>query len=164
MAPLPYWQRATIDLRKLRDYCLDPAHPHGRHRARVFREALGIGQENAEWLRGAILEELPSQEAVLVCDKNYLDFQVRRNCPSAGHLLGTLMDDRKQQAAVLDVVALLADLPRAGLARGQVGTVVEELGDADVLVEFSDGQEKAYAILPCSRSELLVLHYAPQAA
>jgi hypothetical protein len=66
MAPLPYWQRATIDLRKLRDYCLDPAHPHGRHRARVFREALGIGQENAEWLRGAILEELPSQEAVLV--------------------------------------------------------------------------------------------------
>jgi hypothetical protein len=71
---------------------------------------------------------------------------------------------RPNRLSLLDVVALLADLPAEGLARGQVGTVVEALGDSDALVEFSDGQGCAYAIAPCPRSELLVLRYAPQAA
>ena len=39
---------------------------------------------------------------------------------------------------MLDVVALLADRMAEGLGRGQVGTVVESLGDNTVLVEFSD--------------------------
>ena len=71
---------------------------------------------------------------------------------------------RSEQAVVLDVVALLADLPSEGLARGQVGTVVEMLDQGAVLVEFADNQGRAYAIVPCPRSELLVLHYVPQAA
>ncbi|HEY4773356.1 MAG TPA: DUF4926 domain-containing protein [Xanthobacteraceae bacterium] len=71
---------------------------------------------------------------------------------------------REQKLAVLDVVALLADRPAEGLARGQVGTVVEALDDTAVLVEFSDDEGKAYAVVPCARSELLILHYAPQAA
>jgi Domain of unknown function (DUF4926) len=66
--------------------------------------------------------------------------------------------------SVLDVVALLADLPAEGLARGQVGTVVERLDDENSLVEFSDDEGKAYAIAPCPDSALLVLHYDPQAA
>lgn len=72
------------------------------------------------------------------------------------------MDERTRKAAVLDVVALLADLPAVGLTRGQVGTVTEDLGPADVLVEFSDDHGKGYAVAPCPRGELLVLHYAPQ--
>jgi hypothetical protein len=64
----------------------------------------------------------------------------------------------------LDVVALLADLPLAGLARGQVGTIVERLDDKTVLVEFSDDQGRAYAITPCPWDQLLVLHYVPEAA
>jgi hypothetical protein len=71
---------------------------------------------------------------------------------------------RNERAAVLEVVALLADLPAEGLARGQVGTVVEPLDDRTALVEFTDDQGRAYAIAPCPRSELLVLHYVPQAA
>ena len=66
--------------------------------------------------------------------------------------------------SLLDVVALLTDLPAHGLARGQVGTIVELLDEETVLVEFSDEQGRAYAITPCLRSELLVLHYVPQAA
>jgi len=66
--------------------------------------------------------------------------------------------------SVLDVVALLADLPAHGLARGQVGTIVELLDEETVLVEFSDEQGRAYAITPCPRSELLVLRYVTQAA
>jgi hypothetical protein len=70
----------------------------------------------------------------------------------------------KSSPSVLDVVALLADLPAQGLARGQVGTVVERLDEENSLVEFSDDEGKAYAIAPCPDSELLVLHYDPQAA
>jgi hypothetical protein len=75
-------------------------------------------------------------------------------------------DERKnsERLSVLDVVALLADLPADELARGQVGTVVELLDGGTVLVEFSDDEGRAYAVTPCSRSELLILHYAPQAA
>jgi hypothetical protein len=71
---------------------------------------------------------------------------------------------RDKRPSVLDVVALLADQPAEGLARGQVGTVVESLDESTVLVEFSDDQGRAYAIAPCPRSRLLVLHYVPQAA
>jgi Domain of unknown function (DUF4926) len=69
-----------------------------------------------------------------------------------------------KQAAMLDVVALLSDLPGQGLARGQVGTVVETLDNENVLVEFSDDDGKAYAALPCRRADLLVLYYVPEAA
>ena len=69
-----------------------------------------------------------------------------------------------EQPVLLDAVALLSDLPSEGLARGQVGTVVEALDSTAVLVEFSDAQGRAYAIVPCPRSELLVLHQAPQVA
>ena len=65
---------------------------------------------------------------------------------------------------VLDVVALLADLPAAGLARGLVGTVVESLGADRVLVEFSGDDGRADAIIPCPIADLLVLHYAPEEA
>jgi hypothetical protein len=74
------------------------------------------------------------------------------------------MPNGNRKANVLDVVALLIDLPAAGLARGQVGTVVEELDRDRVLVEFSDDDGRAYAVEPCSRSSLLVLHYVPEAA
>ena len=55
---LPEADHAEIDLRKLREYCLNPAHPRGRHKARVFRAALGIGQDDAPWLRQTILDRL----------------------------------------------------------------------------------------------------------
>jgi hypothetical protein len=70
----------------------------------------------------------------------------------------------KAGPSLLDVVALLKDLPAQRLARGQVGTVVEEIDDKMSLVEFSDDQGRAYAIAPCPRTELLVLHYVPEAA
>jgi hypothetical protein len=73
-------------------------------------------------------------------------------------------DAKNERPSVLDVVALLADLPAQRLARGQVGTVVERLDDKTLLVEFSDDQGNAYAIAPCPRADLLILHYVPEAA
>jgi hypothetical protein len=64
----------------------------------------------------------------------------------------------------LDVVALLSDRPADGLVRGQVGTIVETLSETDVLVEFCDDDGRAYAIIACPRTDLLALHYVPQAA
>ena len=66
--------------------------------------------------------------------------------------------------SLLDAVALLCDVPAHGLARGQVGTVVEGLDDRTALIEFSDDDGRAYAIVPLPRSELLVLHYVRRAA
>jgi len=64
MARLPNADRAILDIRKLERYCLDPTHPRGRHKARVFREALGIGQHDAGWLRGALLNGIKGAEAL----------------------------------------------------------------------------------------------------
>ncbi len=66
--------------------------------------------------------------------------------------------------AVPDVVALLRDVPEHGLVRGQVGTVVEELGNDTVEVEFSDGEGRAFAMLALLRSDLLALRYHPSEA
>jgi hypothetical protein len=71
---------------------------------------------------------------------------------------------KHQEPSILDVVALLREIPDQQLARGQVGTIVEELDDKTLLVEFSDDQGRAYAIALCPRADLLVLHYLPAAA
>ena len=71
---------------------------------------------------------------------------------------------KEEQPCLLDIVALLNDLPAEGLKRGQVGTVVETLGERTLLVEFSDDNGRAYAIVPCATADLLVLHQTPQTA
>jgi hypothetical protein len=63
MALLPNHQAAEIDLAKLRDYCLNPAHPRGRHKARPFQSALGIGVTDAEWLRLALIANVSISDA-----------------------------------------------------------------------------------------------------
>lgn len=64
---------------------------------------------------------------------------------------------------LLDVVALLSDLPAKGFIRGQVGTVVEVL-DGACEVEFSDDEGRTYAELALQPDQLLVLHHRPQQA
>ncbi len=69
--------------------------------------------------------------------------------------------DRKPR--LLDVVALLADLPEQRLVRGQVGTVVELL-DGAYEVEFCDDEGRTYAELALEPNQLLVLHHKPERA
>jgi hypothetical protein len=102
------------------------------------------------------------------CGKNDLDRASRRKRAEVRHLLGAIMiakkDAKNERPSVLDVVALLTDLPEQQLARGQVGTIVELLDRKTLLVEFSDDQGRAYAVAPCPRADLLVLHYVPEPA
>jgi hypothetical protein len=60
---LPNAGQAVLDIRKIEDYCLNPSHPRGRHKARVFREALNIQRDDAPWLRQVLLEAVRSGEA-----------------------------------------------------------------------------------------------------
>jgi len=52
---LPAGDRAIVDVAKLRDYCLNPGHPRGRHKARVFASTLGLMAADAEFLRENLL-------------------------------------------------------------------------------------------------------------
>ena len=45
-----------MDIRKLRDYSLNSQHPVGKHKARVFKAALGLTVQDADWLRKRALE------------------------------------------------------------------------------------------------------------
>ena len=60
---LPNAERAVIDIEKLRDYCLNPNHPEGKHKARVFLAAIGFKSDNADRLRELILEAIVTAEA-----------------------------------------------------------------------------------------------------
>lgn len=62
---------------------------------------------------------------------------------------------------LLDVVALLQDLPELGLYRGNVGTIVEEYEPGVFEVEFSDTSGKAYAIETLESSQLMTLYHYP---
>ena len=53
---LPNADRAVVDIEKLRDYCLNPEHRRGCHKARVFKASLGLTREHAKDLRKALLE------------------------------------------------------------------------------------------------------------
>lgn len=62
---IPNGENAIVELRKLRDYCLNFEHSTGKHKARLFRSLLGMTAENAEELRQILLLIVKTQEASL---------------------------------------------------------------------------------------------------
>jgi hypothetical protein len=86
--PLPHVERAVINLRKLEDYCLDPSHPRGRHKARVFRDALGLSRADARWLRDVLLVGVREQDAIWMAEDGFgarwrVDVRVQRQAREA---------------------------------------------------------------------------------
>ena len=61
---MPNAERAFVNIAKLRDYSLDAAHEEGKHKARVFAAALGIAEEDADWLRSVLLEAVRRHDCV----------------------------------------------------------------------------------------------------
>ena len=124
---------------------MSPSHPRGRHKARVFREALDLQHSDAAWLRNVLLEAAHSNEASPIvvdhwgthwrldatirrqgtecCGKNHIDRADRRERAEVRHLLGAVMKAKKgaksERPSVLDVVTLLTDLPRSDLPAGR---------------------------------------------
>ena len=80
---LPNAERAVVEIGKLRDYSLNSQHESGKHKARVFKSALGLTADDAEWLREKILSAAQTLEAVARDDSPFgsnfaVDFLVER--------------------------------------------------------------------------------------
>lgn len=60
---VPHAEKALVDIRKLTDYCLNPEHEIGKHKARVFVSALDLTSENAEELKDALLAAVKNNDA-----------------------------------------------------------------------------------------------------
>ena len=80
--------RAVVDIAKLRDYCLNPDHEDGKHKARVFASALGLRQGDADWLRGCLLEAAVSEQAIMILKNRFgtlyvIDFLLKTSSRSA---------------------------------------------------------------------------------
>jgi hypothetical protein len=62
---VPNADRADVDIAKLRDYSLSPTHREGKHKARVFAAALGIAEDDADWLRSVLLDAVRGYDCEL---------------------------------------------------------------------------------------------------
>jgi hypothetical protein len=72
-----------VDIRKIRDYCLDENHPIGKHKARLFNSVLGLNQKNSNKLRDILLNAVKDSEAKLGVNDSFgqrytVDFVVVR--------------------------------------------------------------------------------------
>lgn len=73
---LPFAEQAYADDAKFLDYCLSSEHPYGKHKARVFRSALGITTQNWEILRDAVLTAVLLNPAVHESRNSYGELYV----------------------------------------------------------------------------------------
>ncbi|MBL8416340.1 MAG: DUF4926 domain-containing protein [Propionivibrio sp.] len=64
----------------------------------------------------------------------------------------------------LDVVATLEDVPASHLAKGQVGTIVDEFSENFVLDEFTDLDGVAYVLELIPVGKLIELRHSPAMA
>jgi hypothetical protein len=62
---LPNVDKVKVDSNKVTNYALDPNHPVGRNKAKVFESSLGYKQSNANQLMEQVQSKLPNSEAVL---------------------------------------------------------------------------------------------------
>lgn len=64
-------EHAAVEIRKLRDYCLNPDHHRGRHKARLFKGALGFTADDAPELQRLLLTAARDNEAVFLGADDY---------------------------------------------------------------------------------------------
>jgi hypothetical protein len=85
---LPNGDKAYIPVEKLTEYALNPEHPTGRHKARVFRSALGLTLTDVDYVRSALQNAAAAEEArpagsTAFGDRYVIDFRVTTNNGSA---------------------------------------------------------------------------------
>ena len=80
---LPNLDKAVINPNKLTGYALNPEHPVGGNKAKVFESALGYNKSNADDLIQQVYEKLPQNEAILGTLDQY-DQRYTVNMPITG--------------------------------------------------------------------------------
>ena len=64
MVKLPNGDKAIVPLEKFTEYSLNPDHPVGQHKARVFKAALGLTLEDASFLQTIVQGVANTHDAV----------------------------------------------------------------------------------------------------
>jgi hypothetical protein len=101
---LPNAGRAVVNISKLRDYSLNSQHEAGKHKARVFKSALGLTADDAEWLREKILSAAQTGEAV-----------ARPDSPFGANFVVDVLIEREGRTALVRtawIVEFGTDFPR----------------------------------------------------
>ncbi|MBD2472410.1 DUF6883 domain-containing protein [Nostoc sp. FACHB-145] len=80
---LPNPERAIVETEKIAGYCLNPEHPEGKHKARVFQSALDLNLDNVEELQTLLLQAVANYDAIPGKRNSYgqkyiIDFPVTR--------------------------------------------------------------------------------------
>lgn len=65
MRKLPNAEKAVVSKSKLIEYSLNPFHETGKHKALVFRKALGMTDEDADFLIEQILKAASDEPAMI---------------------------------------------------------------------------------------------------
>jgi len=65
----------------------------------------------------------------------------------------------KIKPKLLDVIALLENIPEKKLSSGEIGTIVEQLDDNVYEVEFSDKNGRTYEMAAIDIEKMLVLQF-----
>lgn len=78
---LPNGDRAIIPLKKLTGYCLNPDHPKGKHKARLFKAVLGITIDHVDYLyalvqRAAVEGDIVQQSTTNFGEEYKLDWLI----------------------------------------------------------------------------------------
>ena len=68
---LPNGDRAILDVRKLTEYCLNPDHPRGQHKARVFYSILGLSKADSGFLQQRLLEGATTLDCIELNHDNF---------------------------------------------------------------------------------------------
>ncbi|MDP2362396.1 MAG: hypothetical protein Q8M94_01365 [Ignavibacteria bacterium] len=64
MVKLPNKKKAVVDIRKLEEYCLNPFHQRGKHKAKVFKSVLGFTKREAKLLQDKLLDAAKNSDAI----------------------------------------------------------------------------------------------------
>ncbi len=101
---LPNPERAIISRQKLTTYCLNPEHPDGLHKARVFKSALGISLDEVEELQVTLLQAIQVHDAI----------PTKRNQHGQKYIIDFTMNRLDKQAVVRSawIVRDTEDFPR----------------------------------------------------
>lgn len=81
---IPNHDNAFIDDEKIYGYCLNPEHPIGKHKAKIFEYLLNINQSNGLVLIKALKEAISNNDAIFEKETEHgkyytLDFYLVRN-------------------------------------------------------------------------------------
>ena len=88
MGKLPNGDQAIVSLEKLTGYSLNPEHTTGKHKARVFKAALGLTLDDAPFLREKLLDIVKThratpQEPTSYGERYVIDFELTTSAGTA---------------------------------------------------------------------------------